>query len=244
MIDVLIVDDEPLARERLARMVEKTSDYHAVSEVGTTQAAMEAIHLHDPGVVLLDIQMPGEDGLSAAKKIAALDNPPAIIFCTAFSDYALDAFHTIAVDYLLKPVKQGQLEDALLKVSALNKVQRAALDPAKNTSERSHITAKTHRGLELISLQDVRIFVADQKYVTVYHTKGENLLDVTLKELEEEFSERLVRVHRNALVSIDHIQGLDRSTEGIFSIRLADTNETPLVSRRHAAHVKTLLRHL
>lgn len=244
MIDVLIVDDEPLARERLIRMVAKTTSYNVVAEVDSTIAAMDAINLHDPDIILLDIRMPGDDGLSAARQIAALDNPPAIIFCTAFSDYALDAFHTVATDYLLKPVKQEQLEAALVKVANLNKVQRAALAPLDNVSERTHITAKTHRGVELIPLQDVRVFVADQKYVTVFHLHGENLLDVTLKELEEEFPERFVRVHRNALVSIKHIQGLDRSADGAFSIRLAGSQETPAVSRRHAAQVKNLLRHL
>ncbi len=244
MIDILVVDDEPLARERLKRMVAKAEGYHVIGEAHSADAAMQVIFQVDPDIVLLDIQMPGDDGLVTAEKIAQLDNPPAIIFCTAFSDYALDAFHTVAVDYLLKPVRQEQLEAALDKVSSLNKVQRDAANKEvgiREASARTHIMVKTHKGIDLILLDDARVFVADQKYVTLHHLGGESLLDATLKELEEEFPTRLVRVHRNALVSIAHISGLDRSTDGTFSLRVMDAEQTPAVSRRHVAHVKALL---
>ncbi|HEY7885152.1 MAG TPA: LytTR family DNA-binding domain-containing protein, partial [Cellvibrionaceae bacterium] len=214
--------------------------------VASAEAARQAIEVHDPDVVLLDIQMPGEDGLSAARSLEALDDPPAIIFCTAYDQYALEAFATVATGYLLKPIKREQLAEVLCKVSRLNKVQRAAVarETQTETETKSHLTAKTHRGIELIALQDVRYFLADQKYVTVYHTGGEHLLDAPLKELEQEFAGRFLRVHRNALVSVAHIQALERSAEGGYRVRLADTEAMPIVSRRHAMQVKEVLHKL
>lgn len=245
-MDVLIVDDEPLARQRLARMLEKLDGYDLVAEAENGEAALAAICKFDPDIVLLDVRMPGEDGLSVARRIGALDDPPAVIFCTAFDQYALDAFGTEAVGYLLKPVKAEQLLDALAKAQRLNKVQRAAfsqnLTPVGNL--RSHISAKTRRGVELIPLDEVRYFIADHKYVTVYHTQGEHLLDETLKELEEEFSQRFLRIHRNALVSVKHIEAIERNAQGQYQVRLTNTETRPIVSRRHVGGLKALLKHL
>ncbi|WP_339898091.1 LytTR family DNA-binding domain-containing protein [uncultured Gilvimarinus sp.] len=241
MLDVLIVDDEPLARARLGRMLEALPEYRVSAEAPDGESALAAVLEHDPDIVLMDIHMPGDDGLMAARAISELDDPPAIIFCTAYSEHALEAFATSAVGYLLKPVRREQLEAALGKVTQLNKMQRAA---AQGASSRTSITAKTHRGLERIALADIRYFLADQKYVTVYHTGGEHLLDATLKELEQEFAGHLVRVHRNALVSARHILALERCSEGGLQVRLADTEVAPLVSRRHASDVKALLKQL
>jgi two-component system response regulator AlgR len=246
-MDVLIVDDEPLARQRLERMLEKLEGYDLVAAVDNGDAALQAICLFDPDVVLLDVRMPGEDGLSVARRISELDDPPAVIFCTAFDQYALDAFGTEAVGYLLKPIKAEQLLEVLTKAQKLNKVQRAAYEqtvskPLEN--QRSHISTKTRRGVELIPLDDVRYFIADHKYVTVYHLKGEHLLDDTLKELEEEFGNRFLRIHRNALVSVKHIVAIERSAQGQYQVRLGDIEARPIVSRRHAGGLRALLKQL
>lgn len=246
-MDLLIVDDEVLARQRLVRMVEKLDDCQVVGEADNADAALAAICALDPDVVLLDIRMPGEDGLSLAHRIARLEDPPALIFCTAFNEYALEAFGTVAVGYLLKPVKAEQLTEVLAKAQRLNKLQRAAMSeprPTQANPQRSHITAKTRRGVELIALDDVRYFIADQKYVTVYHLGGEHLLDETLKELEEEFGENFLRIHRNALISVRHIEAVERNPQGQYQVRLSDTEHKPVVSRRHAGSLKTLLKQL
>lgn len=244
-MELLIVDDEVLARQRLLRMVEKIDGFNVVAEADNAEDALVAISEHDPDIVLLDIRMPGRDGLSLAKDISALDDPPVVIFCTAFDQYALDAFGTNAVGYLLKPVKAEQLLQVLEKAQKLNKIQRVAVQQqvvpvAEN--QRTHITAKTRRGVELIALEDVRYFLADHKYVTVYHRGGEHLLDETLKELEEEFCGRFVRVHRNSLVSIKHIEALERNAQGQYQVRLADTELRPVISRRHVSDLKDLLK--
>lgn len=243
-MELLIVDDEALARQRLVRMVEKIDGFKVVAEADNAEDALAAISTQDPDIVLLDIRMPGRDGLSLAKDISALEDPPVVIFCTAFDQYALDAFGTNAVGYLLKPVKAEQLLQVLEKAQKLNKIQRTAVAQTQSAPEnqRTHITAKTRRGVELIALDDIRYFLADHKYVTVYHTGGEHLLDETLKELEEEFCGRFVRVHRNALVSVKHIEALERTAQGQYQVRLADTSLRPTISRRHVSDLKDLLK--
>ena len=121
MMDILIVDDEPLARQRLLRMVEKIEGFCVIAEADNAEDALVAITQYDPDIVLLDIRMPGRDGLSLAQDIAELEDAPAVIFCTAFDQYALDAFGTNAVGYLLKPVKAEQLLQVLEKAQKLNK---------------------------------------------------------------------------------------------------------------------------
>ena len=246
-MDVLIVDDEPLARQRLARMLDKLDGYDLIAEAENGEAALAAICKFDPDIVLLDVRMPGEDGLSVARRIGALDDPPAVIFCTAFDQYALDAFGTEAVGYLLKPVKSEQLLEALTKAQRLNKVQRAAFSQNQTPTGnlRSHISAKTRRGVELIPLDDVRYFIADHKYVTLRHEGGEVLLDEPLKALEDEFGDRFVRIHRNALVYRDRIERLQRTPLGHFQLFLKGLEGEPLtVSRRHVAGVRKLMQNL
>jgi two-component system response regulator AlgR len=240
-MDIVIVDDEPLARKRLCSMVTQCG-YVVVAEAANGIEAIDAISAHDPEIVLLDIEMPGETGLEVAKKIAQLEAPPAIIFTTAYDQYALEAFDTAASSYLLKPVQQAQLEAALNKAKNITKLQLEFLKTEQTSSQRQHITSKGHRGIELIGLEDIRYFMADQKYVMVISVNGKVLIDETLKELEEEFSRQFIRAHRNSLVSIKHILGLDRDRQGHYSLRIADINEKPIVSRRYASKIKSLLK--
>lgn len=240
MKQVLVVDDEMLARQRAVRMIERIEGYEVVGEAVNGAEALKSIEALDPDIVLMDIRMPGEDGLSAARSIATLDEPPAVIFCTAFDEYALEAFDTLAVGYLLKPLRQDQLELALAKASRINKVQRAKLKEP-NPSQRKNIAAKTRRGVELVPIDDICCFLADQKYVTIMHAGGDTLIDDTLKELEDEFSSDFIRVHRNALVAIKNIEKLERLPSGQYDLKLKGTEFKPVVSRRHVAAVRELL---
>lgn len=243
-MDILIVDDELLARERLVRMVEKMDFVESIIQAENADDAMAAICQDDPDLVLLDIRMPGKDGLTLAHEINRLDDPPAIVFCTAYDNHAIDAFGTAAVGYLLKPVKSEHLMQVLEKTSKLNKIQRAAVKEklSIHSPMRQHLSAKTHKGMELIAITDIRYFIADQKYVTAYHLNGEHLLDESLKDLQQDFSTKFVRIHRNALVSIEHIEALERDHQGQYSIRLNGMANRPLVSRRHVADIKELLK--
>lgn len=244
-MDVLIVDDEPLARARLRRLLDDMQEYTVVAEAEDCDTALVAIDEHDPAVVLLDVRMPGDDGLATARKIAQMDCPPAIVFCTAYDQYALDAFDTEAVGYLLKPVQADDLRKVLDKAGKVNKLQLASLREAPPAeSGRTNISAKTRRGVELIPLTDVRFFIADQKYVTVHHLGGETLIDDTLKDLETELAGRFVRVHRNSLVSVAHIEAMERAPDGQFRLRLEGVEVKPVVSRRHVPELKELLARL
>ncbi len=241
---VLIVDDEQLARDRLARMI---TDFDAYEVVGEAANGVEAVRLAAetlPEVVLLDIRMPGMDGLEAARHFNEFEEPPAVIFCTAYEEHALEAFDLQAVGYLLKPVRKENLGTALAKAQRVNKAQLAALaDDGK--SRRSHIVARTRRGIELISVDDSRYFQADQKYVTVRHGDGEIIVDDTLRELETEFGDQFVRVHRNALVAARYIEGLDRVYEGgHYKIRMRAVEDTLDISRRQVAAVRKFIKTL
>lgn len=248
---VLIVDDEPLARTRLQRLLEQLEGYQVVAQAENGEQAVEAYNNYQPDVILMDIRMPVLDGLKAASILAASEQPPAVIFCTAYDDYALQAFDANAVDYLLKPVNRDKLGQALAKAQKLNRVQLSVLGGAGTDSEqsaqRSHISSKSTRGIELVAMDDVRYFLAEQKYVTVYYVTGgkleEVLIDDPLKELEEELGSRFARVHRNALVAVAHIQGLERYEQG-FRLSLAGVEEGPQVSRRHMPTIRKLLQQL
>lgn len=240
---VLIVDDEPLARERLVRMLGALPDTQVVGQASNGQEALTMAREGTPDVVLMDVRMPGMDGISAAQHLAQIDPPPAVIFCTAYDDYAVDAFASQAVGYLLKPVKQHDLESALQRVRRVNRVQLAELQqfPGLRADRRSHISSKTRRGVDLIPVNEIRLFQADHKYVTAYYPGGEALLDETLRELEEEFEEMFVRIHRNALISTLYIEGLERNAEGYYYVRLESLDIRPQVSRRHVAPLRKLL---
>jgi two-component system response regulator AlgR len=140
-------------------------------------------------------------------------------------------------------VRKENLEGALGKAQRVNKAQLAALADG-DEPRRSHISARTRRGIELIPVDEVRYFQADQKYVTVRHAEGEILVDETLRDLEDEFGDRFVRVHRNALAAVRHIVGLDRSGEGHYQIRLKDVDESLDISRRHVAAVRRFVKAL
>ena len=244
---VLIVDDEPLARERLRRCCEEDlTGYQVVAEAGDGAAAIQQAQQHQPDVVLLDVRMPGMDGIEAARHLADLEPAPAVIFTTAYDDYALDAFAVHAVGYLLKPVRRDKLEDALKMAARLNAVQLAALrGPEDNKPRmRSHISARVRGNLVLIKTADILYFQADQKYITVRHSAGEVLIEEALKDLEEEFANKFVRIHRNALVALDGIVALERDALGRTVVKLKGISETLEVSRRHLPGLRATLKQL
>jgi two-component system response regulator AlgR len=242
---VLIVDDEPLARERLAAMIDELPGYQVVAMAGEGISALEQYRLCQPDLILLDIAMPGMNGLEVARHVQKQDNPSAIIFCTAYGDYGLDAFETAAVGYLLKPVRKEQLENALQKASQPNRLQINQLEEAGvlRAQGKTHLSARSHRGIELLEIAQVSHFYSEDKYVFAHHDSGETILEQSLSALEEELGERFFRVHRNALVAVDRIEALERKGRA-FCVRLTGTNEKPLVSRRHIKELKKLMERL
>ncbi len=241
---VLVVDDEPLARQRLVDMISKSDDLQVVGEAEDGPAAVRACMQLAPDVVLLDIRMPGMDGIEVARHLDRMENPPAVVFCTAFDQYAVSAFDVHAVGYLLKPVRRSALLDALASARRPNRAQIRALQsditPAAGPG-RTHISVKSHRGIDLVPVGDVYFFMADQKYVRIRHREGELLTDEPLKSFEEEFAGHFLRVHRNALVSLRHLDGLERDRQGHFQVRFKGLDERVPVSRRSVAEIRKVL---
>ncbi|MFK0572537.1 LytR/AlgR family response regulator transcription factor [Endozoicomonas sp.] len=245
-MNVLIVDDEPLARERLRYLISRFDNFMVLEhEASNGRDAIELCSQYQPDIVLMDIRMPVMDGLEAARHISTMAKPPAVIFCTAYDNHALEAFDAQAVGYLLKPIRQEDLNQSLQRASKLNRLQLAWLnDHLPEDKEQGHIAARTLRGIELVPLNDVLYFMADNKYVTVYHRHGEVLIDDPLKELEENHNQHFVRIHRNALVRRDAIESLSRDDKGHCFIHLKEVSERLPISRRHVPLIKKIMQSL
>lgn len=237
---ILIADDEPLARQRMQRLVQALPDYRVCGDAVDGNDTLRKVAELEPDILLLDIRMPGLDGMAAAERLSQLNNPPAVIFCTAYDYWAIQAFEVSAVAYLLKPVRREALADALARAGKVNRVQFQTL--TQNTAAGSgQLAVRTHRGTELIDLAGVRYCEADQKYVTLHHSRGETVCDYTLKELEQAYPDYLLRIHRHTLVGVRFIQALHRTADGQNSLVLQDSGSPLPVSRRHASHVRQWL---
>ncbi|HEX5382423.1 LytR/AlgR family response regulator transcription factor [Acinetobacter tibetensis] len=239
-MDILICDDEPLAVERLSRLVTQMG-HQVIATAAYGQQAIEMVQFYQPDVVLLDIQMPEMDGLTCAQYLRQLEPSPAIVFCTAYDQHALDAFKSHAEGYLLKPIMQQELQQVLDQLTKLTQAQMSNLkqkEDMDNQAQRHQIAAKTYRGVELVPVENIYYFLADQKYVTVRHKNGSVLIDETLKDLELEFGERFIRIHRNALVSVHYLEGLEVINSGQYQVRCRELDERLSVSRRHLPNLR------
>ncbi|MBP6513812.1 MAG: response regulator transcription factor [Steroidobacteraceae bacterium] len=238
---ILITDDEAPARERLRRLLADVAWVEVVGEAASGEEALARTRDLEPDIVLMDVRMPGMDGLEAAQRIASLPEPPAVIFVTAHEEHALAAFDSNAAGYLLKPVRADKLVAAIERAQRLTRAQAAGAAAAVAVARRQ-ITVRLRDQLRLIPVEDVLSFVADQKYVTVRHLQGEDLLDESLKALEDEFAAEFVRIHRNALVAIRHLEALERGQDGQYTAVLRHGGGRLPVSRRLAGEVLRRLR--
>ena len=243
---VLIVDDEKPARDRLRQLLADLDGYDTAGEAENGEDAVALATELCPDIVLLDIRMPGMDGIEAAHHLNAMESPPAIVFTTAYDEYAIDAFEARAIGYVLKPVRARRLAGALehaarLAPGTLNEIAEAS----KLDARRKHLCVRAHGQLKLIPVQDVYYFRADQKYVAVHHEQGQDLIDEPLKALEREFAEDFVRIHRGAVVAIDKIERLEKMAEGGHRVILrgpVHDGDELLVSRRHLADLRRRLK--
>ncbi|WP_058554694.1 LytTR family DNA-binding domain-containing protein [Thiohalocapsa sp. ML1] len=241
---ILLVDDEALARERLRRLIEELGDgYEVVGEAATGEAAIAAMLESDADLVLLDQKMPGMSGLDAAAALAQLDPPPAVVLVTAYPEYALEAFEHDVADYLVKPVRRERLQAALERVPRMTRPQHAYAERQEHGGRRRHLSAHYRGGVQTVLVEEVLYLLAEQKYVTVRHAGGRMLIDESLKSLEEEYPDRFVRIHRNALVAIEQLVGLEKAADGASLAVLAGCEERLPVSRRHLPEIRRFLRH-
>lgn len=238
---ILIVDDEPLASERLGQMLGQLPGMDCIGQAANGREAIAQVTALKPDLVLMDIRMPGMDGMEAAHHLRLLDDPPALIFCTAYDEYALQAFDVAAVDYLVKPIRLERLDEALKKAGRLlGSDASGVIKPQR----RSHLCARVRGNLVLVPIEEVIFLMAEHKYVTVAHSGGEVLIEEPLKALEEEFSEHFLRIHRNALVARDHIAALEKVAGGSVIVRLHGSEQTLEVSRRNLPSVRKVVKQI
>lgn len=239
---VLVVDDEPLARERLAHLVEEIPDAELTGVAASGEQALLLAGSLRPEVILLDIRMPVMDGLETARHLARMPEPPAVIFTTAFDEHALAAFEVQAAGYLLKPVRQEKLQEALNRARQPNRAQLSRIADGAGGGPRTRIAVRARDELKLIPVENILCFIAELKYTTLRHTGGEELIEEPLKTLEDEFAGSFLRIHRNSLVALAHIEGLERDGDGYQVVRLRHDAGTLAVSRRLAAEVARRLK--
>ena len=236
----LIVDDEALARERLRSLVGELEGLEVCGEAANGREALLQCEALRPELVFLDIRMPVMDGLEAARHLATAEVAPAVIFTTAFEEHALEAYETHALDYLLKPVRRERLAMAVERVRRLTHGQAPAA--LREPAPRSHICARVRGTLQVMPIEEIRFFQADNKYVTARDAEQALLIEDALKALEEEFADRFVRIHRNALVARAYVKALQKDAEGRCLVVLEGVEEKLEVSRRHAPELRRWLR--
>ena len=216
-LKILLVDDEPLARSRLRELLGDIAMQFASEVVGEAAngiAALEFIRENPVDVVLADIRMPGMDGIELAGHLGAFERPPAVIFTTAYDNYAVQAFDLNAVDYLLKPVRTQRLLTALQKIAAAPQLEPALLaDIGRKVrgGGRTHLSCHERGRLLLVPVAEVLYFKADLKYVTARTVERKFLLDEALTHLEGEFADRFMRLHRAVLVAKSALAGFEKA---------------------------------
>jgi len=241
---VLVVDDEAPARERLTDLVAGLEGFEIAGEAADGREALEMVERLAPDIVLMDIRMPGIDGVEAARHLATMDRPPAVIFTTAYDEYTLQAFDAAATGYILKPVRRERLEKALRRASRPTRAQLASLHADSERGARTNICARIGDRMRLIPVETVIYFRADQKYVSVRHNQGSDLIDESLKDLAKEFQSDFCRIHRNALVALDRVESIEKDERGRLAVRLRGCREALPVSRRHASEFRRRIREL
>lgn len=250
---ILIVDDEAPARSRLRHLLgDIAADFphRIVGEAGDGLAALELLAALPPDapadIALIDIRMPRMDGIELAQQLAGLPRPPAVVFVTAYDEFALKAFELAAADYLLKPAKAARLLEALKKARRLLPADPllTALAPAGRT----RLRVVERGGVLLVPVAEVLYLRAEQKYVTARTIEREYLLEESLAHLEAEFAPRFVRIHRNCLVAADAVAGVQREADAAdaggeqhWALRLKGVPEHLPVSRRQWPQVKERL---
>lgn len=245
-LKVAIVDDEPLARMRIRTLLSQTATPNeVVGEFGESVSALLWLQEQDqagqsPDLVVLDIQMPGLDGMVLAARLRDLRRPPSVVFVTAHAEHALRAFDLAAADYLTKPVRLERLDASLERVRKL----RAALLPAAELVVDTEVLVVQERGrVERIRLAEVLYFKAEQKQVLVRTLDDSRLIDDSLTELEGRVGARFIRVHRNALVSRQAMKALERRADDpdggeAWAVQVLPTQEWLAVSRRQVSAVR------
>ena len=234
----LLIDDEQLARERLKDLLASfTSTFTIVGEAKNGNEAEKLIHELQPDIIFLDIEMPGKNGFEL---LSSLEKLPIVIFCTAYEEYALKAFDTNSIDYLVKPVKLERLENTVHKINSLqNNLTSAQLQQViqeisqkKNTKVMTSITVKKKDRIIFIKLENISHLEAKEKYVIVHTNQGEELIENSLSKLIHKLPENFVQVHRKYIVNTNYIKDLQKYFNSRYVIALNDKQQTSIITGR------------
>lgn len=234
-IRALLVDDEPLARKRLQRLLVDMPMVEVIAEAENGQQAVDLSARLKPDLVFMDIQMPIKNGVDAAQEITQMQlKSPAVIFCTAYDQYAIEAFKVQAAAYLLKPVSKEDLLQAVQQATQINRLQSShsgeSFEPEINISHTNHT--------ERLSASEILYFRSEEKHVVVGLLDGTELVvDYTLKALQDLLAGHFVRVHRNSLINKSCLRTLSNEEQGV-TVTLVGSDKCFVVSRRHLSEVK------
>lgn len=247
-VRIMIVDDEAPARRRIRDLLADcvgAVPHKVVMEAANGPEAIRGIAESGANLLLMDIHMPEMSGIEVARHLTALDNPPAVIFTTAFDEYAVKAFEVNAVDYLLKPVRAERLLAALQKAQTMPPLSLETLQ--KIGAEARRFLSISERGrILLVAVADILYLRAELKYVTIRTREREYLIEESLTRLESEFAQSMVRIHRNALVARRAVRGFERTGDddgdSHWEVMLDGIAERLPVSRRQWPTVKGLAR--
>ncbi len=241
-MNIMIVDDEKHACDRLIQLVSEIPGCYVRACAYNGLDAVEKANILDIDVVLMDIHMPVMDGLEAARHMNKNTNSPQIVFTTAYRQHALSAFEVNAKGFLLKPIARHQLKEKLEQLRQPDNIRGVKEVGLYGRECRSHIYCRIANQLELVSLEDIIYFRSEQKYTMVKHIDGSHLISETLKDLEQEFSDILMRVHRSTLVNKVYMKSLSRDDDQRLKLRLKCTNDKLHLSRRYITGVRAYLR--
>ena len=245
MLKILLVDDELLARQRLRTLLADCTEPQAevLAEAANGPQVITALGQGTFDLVLLDIRMPGMDGVQLAHTISSMSEPPAVVFVTAHAEHAVQAFDVAAVDYLTKPVRLERLQQALQKVERI--VQAKFLQNADSSVD--SLIIQDRGRTEKVPLTEVLYLKAELKYITVRTAARSYILDGALNELEEKYAAQFMRIHRNALIARRAIRALEKhydAEEGEgWAVRLNGIPELLAVSRRQLSAVREAIAH-
>jgi two-component system response regulator AlgR len=242
-LKILVADDEPLAAERLQMLLARIEDVHLVGTAHDGESAVRMAEALEPDLVLLDIAMPGLDGIEVARALSRHGQSPAVVFVTAFDQFAVAAFDVAAIDYLMKPVDAERLARSIDRARAylIARAERPAEEvPVAPSPWLEEFWASDLSGLVRIAARDIDRVTAERDYMRLHVGKRSWLIHHSMAALEEGLDPELfVRLHRSAIVRRDFIAGFTRNSSGRWIARLADGNEQP-VGRLYADQVRAI----
>ena len=240
MIKTLIVDDEPLAAGLVKEFLSAYPQFEVVAICHDGFEALKAIQLFQPELIFLDIQMPKITGFEL---LELLENPPAVLFTTAFDQYAVQAFDVKGIDYLVKPFSEARFAQAITRFLSQQKTKIVpeAVDYPVSEERNKRIVVRVKNEIKIIQTQEVRYFEAEDDYISIHTQEGKFLKKMTMKQLEESLDpEKFARVHRSFLVNLQEVAGLEPYEKESFLLRLRSGQKIP-VSKSGYARLRQVL---